>query len=192
MNILLFGVTNVGKTTTGRLLAEELGYAFFDLDDEVKVHYGITLEKFVNTGTLDERDRKRGELLGELIHRDGDKVIAVTPMSHPQYFARYLEEDVLAVELRDTAENIFERLVFSDENDVIYKDDEYKNAHKKYFISDIMKDIQWYGFCYSGIKNKLYMHNDPPEEVVRRLIKRYRVSYALSAGSKREDAEART
>ncbi len=34
--ILIFGVSNVGKTTAGALLAEKLGVPFFDLDAEVK------------------------------------------------------------------------------------------------------------------------------------------------------------
>ncbi len=36
MNILLFGVSNVGKSVTGKLLAQRLEYDFYDLDDEVK------------------------------------------------------------------------------------------------------------------------------------------------------------
>lgn len=61
--ILLFGVSNVGKTETGKLLAEKLGFQFKDLDDEVKKYYYTTLEDFVNSGTLKERDRKRGLIL---------------------------------------------------------------------------------------------------------------------------------
>ena len=34
--ILLFGVSNVGKTTTGRLLADQLNAKFYDLDEEIK------------------------------------------------------------------------------------------------------------------------------------------------------------
>ena len=36
MKILLFGVSNVGKTTVGKQLAERLGYMFYDLDEEIK------------------------------------------------------------------------------------------------------------------------------------------------------------
>lgn len=53
MTIYLFGVSNVGKTTTGELLAEKLGYVFYDLDEEVKKYFNVTLEEFVNTGTLE-------------------------------------------------------------------------------------------------------------------------------------------
>lgn len=36
MKICLFGVSNVGKTTVGKLLAERLDIKFVDLDEEVK------------------------------------------------------------------------------------------------------------------------------------------------------------
>ena len=34
MKILLFGVSNVGKTTIGTMLAKQLGYSYYDLDEE--------------------------------------------------------------------------------------------------------------------------------------------------------------
>lgn len=52
MKILLFGVSNVGKTTIGKLLAEKLNFSFYDLDEEIKKYYGITLEEFAHTGNL--------------------------------------------------------------------------------------------------------------------------------------------
>lgn len=36
MKILLFGVSNIGKSTLGELLAKKLEYDFYDLDEEVK------------------------------------------------------------------------------------------------------------------------------------------------------------
>lgn len=36
MKICLFGISNVGKTTVGKLLAERLDIKFVDLDEEVK------------------------------------------------------------------------------------------------------------------------------------------------------------
>ena len=57
MTILLFGVSNVGKTTIGELLAHRLNFDFYDLDDEIKKKYNVTLEEFVSTGSLQERDK---------------------------------------------------------------------------------------------------------------------------------------
>ncbi len=62
MNILLFGISNVGKSTTGRLLAERLGYRYYDLDEEVKSRCHMTLEKFVHTVWPYERDKIRDEI----------------------------------------------------------------------------------------------------------------------------------
>ncbi len=48
MNILLFGVSNVGKSVSGKLLADLIGYSFYDLDEEVKNDQNTTLEEFVS------------------------------------------------------------------------------------------------------------------------------------------------
>ena len=42
MNILLFGVSNVGKSVSGKLLASHLNYVFYDLDEEVKKDQNMT------------------------------------------------------------------------------------------------------------------------------------------------------
>ena len=67
MTILIFGVSNVGKTTIGEKLAQRLGYVFYDLDEEVKKYYDTTLEVFVNMGTLNERYKKRGLVISEIM-----------------------------------------------------------------------------------------------------------------------------
>lgn len=41
MIILIFGVSNVGKTAIGKKLSEKLNYAFFDLDHEIKVFFTL-------------------------------------------------------------------------------------------------------------------------------------------------------
>lgn len=174
MNILLFGVSNVGKTTVGKLLAEKLGYDFYDLDEEVKKYYSVTLEQFVHTGTLKERDRMRGAVIDRVMEQKGDKVFAISPISYPENFRHHLARpDVLAIDLQDTATHIFQRLVFSDEHDVIYEDEEYKNAHMRYYLSEIRKDIRYYAWSYGDVKNKFRIKNDPPETVVDRIIRKY-------------------
>ena len=109
MRILLFGVSNVGKSTTGKLLADQLGIAFYDFDDEVRDRLGISLEEFVNTADLRWRDQKRGRIIKEIL-RSGAKdfVLAVTPISYTDNFrTRIISEDILSIELYDTPENIF-------------------------------------------------------------------------------------
>jgi len=175
VNILLFGVSCVGKTTIGTLLAERLGYDFFDLDEETKRFYGMTLEEFVHTGTLRDRDEMRGDLIERILDLDGNKVVAVTPMSFAVFFAPFLErEDVTAIVLEDTPEHIFGRIVFSDEDDVVYKDDEFKNAHREAYLQDIAEDIAVYNWnSFGAIENKFNVNGDKPDVAVDRLIKAY-------------------
>lgn len=174
MNILLFGVSNVGKSVSGRLLADLLGYSFYDLDDEVKKDQNTTLEEFVSTGTLMERDAVRCRILNHLVCKNGNKVIAVTPLSYIKDI-RYLfsSPDVIGIELTDSAENIFDRLVFSDENDVIYKDDDYKNRHRAHYLEEIQADLDWYGSVYSDIRNRFDISGMTPEEAAAELINQF-------------------
>lgn len=176
MKILLFGVSNVGKSATGKLLAERIGYKYYDLDDEIKKKHQMLLEEFVHTRNLRWRDQQRGVVIKKVLSKDENMVFAITPISYSHNFRnRILEKDVLAIELVDTPENIFDRLVFSDENDNIYTDDEYKNLHRDYYLSEIEEDIKWYGKVNSeiGIKHKFIMKNDSTERVVERLIAEY-------------------
>lgn len=176
MKILLFGVSNVGKTTVGKLLADRIEYKFYDLDEEVKAHLGMTLEEFVNSEDLRWRDQKRGSIIKKIIRSEEDLVFAISPISYTENFrTRISRDDVLAIELYDTPGNIFSRLVFSDENDTVHKDDYYKNKHKEYYLREIQADLDWYGKIYEGIgiRNRVFINNDVPEKVVDRLITEY-------------------
>ncbi len=174
MNILLFGVSNVGKTVTGKLLAEYLGYTFFDIDQIVKEELEITLEEFVSTGTLFERDRLRCDVIHSLTYIKANKVIAIAPLSYIQDIIPLLySPNVMAIELKDSAGNIFERLVFSDENDAIYQDDDYKYAHADYCLSKIQKDLEWYGSIYTILEHHFDISGRTPEETANALIETF-------------------
>lgn len=179
MKILLFGISNVGKATTGKLLAERIGFNFYDLDDEVKSRLGMTIEQFVHTEDLRWRDHKRGSIIKKILQLEEDLVFAITPISYPENFqSRLIDDDILAIELYDTPENIFSRLIFSDENDEIYTDDPYKNQHKDYYLKEIQADLDWYGMVNRdiGIHHRLFIDNDPPSKVVDRIISEYGLS----------------
>lgn len=82
-------------------------------------------------------------------------------------------KNVLAIELRDTPENIFNRLVFSDENDVIYEDREYCEKYKDHYLNEIRSDIEWYGHIYENIRYKYFIDGRSPQVVVEDLFKSY-------------------
>lgn len=93
-------------------------------------------------------------------------VFAVTPISYTDNFkTRIIADDILPIELYDTPENIFSRLVFRDESDNVYTDDDYKEEHRDYYLEDIKADLDWYGAIYAeiGIQNRVFINNDLPE-----------------------------
>lgn len=68
--------------------------------------------------------------------------MAITPISYTGNFkTRIIADDILLIELYNTAENIFSRLVFSDVDDNVYIDDDYKEEHKDYYLKEIQADM---------------------------------------------------
>ncbi len=176
MKILLYGISCVGKTTTAEILAEKLDYKFYDLDEEVKTRLNVTISQFIKSNIRSERDRIRGKIISSILDKDENMVFAITPMYYTRYFkSKIYTPDVLNIELRDTPENIFSRIIFTDENDVPYKDDEYVQKHRKEYLSEIKKDITFYKNVYKKLE-RVYvfdMNGDPPDKVVERIINRY-------------------
>lgn len=173
MVILIFGISNVGKTVTGEKLAERLGYSFLDLDEEIKKRLQTTLEKFMHDYPYHyERCKIKGKILRDLI--DGYKentVIAVSPIYYARNFNSLLNlKQVIAIELQDTEEHIFQRLVFSDDEDNIYKDDIYKNLHKENYIKEIYEDIIYARKSFKKIEKKYFINNKSVNQVVDDLI----------------------
>ena len=182
---MLFGITNVGKTVTGEKLAEKLNYSFLDMDEEIKKRFQTTLEKFMQDHPFSyDRGQIKGKLLKDLLKEYKDNiVIAVSVIYYARFFNSLLNlEQVIAIELQDSEEHIFERLVFSDENDNVYKDDAYKEDHKDYYIKDIHEDIVYAKRIFKKIKNKYFINNRSVDQVVDDLMA---IIQNISIGSER-------
>mgnify|MGYP001089256261 FL=1 len=154
-------------------------YSFYDLDEGVKKEFQMTLEEFVHIENLRWRDKKRGQIIKKILSKEENMVFVISPISYTDNFDKRITEDnILSIELVDTPANIFDRLVFSDTDDTIYKDDDYKNQCRDYYMSDIKADLEWYGNVYSkiGVKNRFEINNDSPKTAVKRLIKEYGLS----------------
>jgi gluconokinase len=93
MVIILMGVAGSGKTTVGRMLAEALGYQFYDADD---FHPRGNIDKMSRGIPLDDTDRQPWlETLRDLVRRcvaeHTDAVLACSALK--EVYQRYLLSD---------------------------------------------------------------------------------------------------
>ena len=173
MKILLFGITNVGKSTIGKLLSEKLNYEFDDLDEEIKRRYG-KIDAFMNKYPWTyERHKERGKILSDIVNKYEDNaVIAVSSIFYVRCFSKLLEdENILAIELQDKPENILKRLVYADEDDNVFPLEITTEKEREYYLSEIKKDITFFYITYAKITNKFNMNGEDPETVTERLAK---------------------
>jgi gluconokinase len=114
MVLVLMGVSGSGKTTIGKILAEQLGWSFVEADD---YHPAANIEKMHRGTPLTDADRR--PWLDALRHRvdaacnRGENVVlACSALKHA--YQHYLERDdpacVLYVHLRGSEELIRKRL----------------------------------------------------------------------------------
>lgn len=70
-NIFLIGPAGAGKTTVGKLLAEQLGLQFLDTDMEIEMRSGVDISWIFDVeGEAGFRDRE-SKMIQELTERDG-------------------------------------------------------------------------------------------------------------------------
>ena len=91
MVVIIFGVSGAGKTTIGQLLAQELGWRFYEADD---LHSPANVEKMRRGVPLTDQDRWPWlESLRELIKRcvatGEDAVLACSALK--EAYRRYLQ-----------------------------------------------------------------------------------------------------
>jgi shikimate kinase len=92
MKIFLSGVSCVGKSTIGKILAEQLGHNFFDLDDEIETFFGTSIEKLQSKFLTQYSFRKQAsKALKNLLSKKQSKrcVIALPPSGLMDPYWRY-------------------------------------------------------------------------------------------------------
>ena len=72
-------------------------------------------------------------------------VIAVSSFNYLEFILSFLNvQAIIPIDLQDQPEHVFERFVFTDENDVIYRIDEYKNKYKDHQLTELISDCYYY------------------------------------------------
>lgn len=107
-NIILTGMPSCGKSTLGRMLAKELGYAFLDTDDVIIERNGCPLKDILDNEGLDGFIRREEEAVCSVtaqrtvIATGGSVVYSPKTMAHLKSLGRivYLCLDYNEVERR--------------------------------------------------------------------------------------------
>ena len=112
MIIIIMGVTGVGKTTVGRLLAAELGWTFIDADE---FHPASNVEKMRRGDPLTDADRKPWfeklrDLIRTFLEERTNAVIACSALKSAYRDYLLIDEQVRLVYLTGDYSLIEERL----------------------------------------------------------------------------------
>lgn len=112
MIVILMGVTGSGKTTVGKLLADELGWEFYDADD---FHPPGNIEKMKRGIPLDDADRKPwletlNDLIRNRLEQGENGVLACSALKASYRDYLLIDEKVRLVYLKGDHELIRERL----------------------------------------------------------------------------------
>ncbi len=170
--VLFFGSSNIGKSVTGERLAKRLSWDFEDIDDRLRTDYHIRPAAFIKNYSRPQRDEIRTNLVRERIEQARKEqkpvVIAVPPITYMHGMDEILKaDDVFAADLIDREENIFDRLVFTDDEDRLLPDaDEYKMKHRTYYMHEIREDQKFFHEIYEEVMPTLDMDGRNPEQVV--------------------------
>jgi shikimate kinase len=152
MIIYLVGISCIGKTTIGKLLAGKIGYSFYDLDEEIQNYYKKPIERIQDEClTMNGYREKASIVLDKLLSKKIDSVISGTPsglkFSYLQVYKKHKDKELISICLNDSFENVLDRLTFydKDSNPITEKLDESK---KKRYLKEIRADYNFFKDSY--------------------------------------------
>lgn len=136
MKLLIWGVSNVGKTTIGKELSKKLHCKFYDVDDEIIDIYGsIDTFQEIYPNDYDRFDEKK-ELMINIIDSEKESfIMAVSPIYSATVVEDLLDTDTTSIEIIDTPEAIYDRLILEGDDAL-----EYKEKYKRHYMNEIKWD----------------------------------------------------
>ena len=188
MRILLAGVSCVGKTTIGAQLARLLECRFFDLDVETERFFGTSIERLRNRHLTSHDFRiAASQVLKHVLSRDESYncVIALPPSGLLGGYWKVINDtrDAIIVVLRDTPENILNRITFYD----IDSRPEQKNLtdrEKSLYVREIKRDIAYFSRSFRRAHVSVEITGSSPDEASRK------VRDALTTAPLKDQSEA--
>jgi len=178
MKIYLNGVSCVGKTTIGKMLADKMGYSFYDIDEEIEKYYQKPIERIQDDCWGMRKFREMGsQVLDIVLSRDENAVIAATPAglkySYLQVYKKHKKKgEVISIHIIDKPENIVNRITFYDKDSIpitIVLDE----LKKKLYLKEIIKDYNHFKDSFQRADLQIDINEinleDIPDLIISRL-----------------------
>lgn len=119
MKIIIVGVSCVGKSTAGKILADEIGYKFFDFDFEVEKYFRSHISFLKREYPFERTYREKvSVVLSKILKENNDNfILAMPPSGLMDNYWRIIKKDdsLITIALSDKARNILERITFYDD-----------------------------------------------------------------------------
>jgi shikimate kinase len=180
MKIYIVGISCVGKTTIGKLLADHIDFTFYDLDDEVQKYYQKPIEILQNEClSMNGYRQKASAVLDKLLKVQENSVISGTPSGlRDSYLQTYKKHkkgiDIISINIIDKPENILDRLTFYDVDSKLL-DIELDDNKKKKYLKKIIGDLNYFKKSLSRADLQISIENisltQIPELIVKELTK---------------------
>lgn len=165
MKLLIWGVSNIGKTTIGKELSKKLNCKFYDVDDEIIDIYGsINNFQEIFPNDYDRFDEKEELMMNIIDTENKDFIMAVSPIFSSSVVDELLDTDTISIEIIDTPEAIYDRLILEGDDAL-----EYKERHKEHY----MQEIKWDQVAsFNELKDipKVYIDNQTINEAVETIF----------------------
>jgi shikimate kinase len=152
MIIYLVGISCVGKTTIGKMLADKIGYSFFDLDEEIQDYYKKPIERIQDEClTMNGYREKASIVLDKLFSQNIDSIISGTPsglkFSYLQVYKKHKNKELISICLNDSFENVLDRLTFFDKDSNPITERLYESKKMRY-LKEIRADYNFFKDSY--------------------------------------------
>jgi len=160
MIIYLVGMSCVGKSTIGKLLAAELVYTFYDLDLEIQRYFNKPIERIQEECfSINGYREKASMVLDSLFSQNIDSVISGTPSGLKFYYLNIYkkhkkDKELYSIYLKDTFENVLNRLTFYDKDSKpIYA--VINETNKEKYLKNIISDFNYFKTSYEKADYKI-------------------------------------
>lgn len=172
--VLLYGPSQVGKSTVGKEVARVLDIPFYDLDYDLMDIYGSIEEFQKQYPHLLERYYKKADMMIEFANNHQDCVLAVSPLYDLGVidYLRSSISDSVHIHLTCTKEALFSRSGIYDEKGVkLPYSDEYMKKYRNHYLRECNEEINCMNYYLSGMY-KITTTNDDVNGVVRKVLRK--------------------